>query len=132
MEVAGPLGPLRGLEGVPGLPGAPQDEAGLTRKFVKITLGQWPASCESPLGLPAAREKHILGQLAAPDQTWDMQVSAGWLHTSCHGAGRCQPWWEHYRGRREDGKKHRGHDWSAWREDMVWPLHAINLFPDLR
>ena len=26
--------PLRGLEGVPGLPGAPQDEAGLTRKFL--------------------------------------------------------------------------------------------------
>ena len=28
--------PLRGSEGVPGLPGEPQDEAGLTGKFVKV------------------------------------------------------------------------------------------------
>ena len=93
-----------------------------------------PVACQLwvPPGAPGLGEKHIVGQLAAPDQTWEMQVSAGWLHMSCHSAGRCQPWWEHCRGRREDGKKRLGHDCSAWREDVVWPLHAINLFPDLR
>ena len=35
-----PKYPLRGLEGVPVLPGAPQDDAGLTRKFVKMNPPQ--------------------------------------------------------------------------------------------
>ena len=49
--------PLRGLEGVPRLPGAPQDEAGLTRKFVQrmsaLRLAGKPRG-SSGVGLPAA------------------------------------------------------------------------------
>ena len=43
MLPSSPARDLRGLEGVPGLPGAPQDEAGLTRKFVLYHCVTWEA-----------------------------------------------------------------------------------------
>lgn len=50
---------------------------------LKITLGQRPASCESPPsqnghgGPPGHGEKHLGGQLAAPSQTWEVRCLPG-------------------------------------------------------
>lgn len=54
----------------------------ITEPALKITLGQWPASCESPLGLPAAGKNTSLASWLLPTRPGRCRCLQG--GSTCH------------------------------------------------
>lgn len=83
-----PREPQRRFMQIKGAPGRTKlSQQLITEPALKITLGQWLASCESP-GAPVVENTSLASWLLRPD-LGDAGVCRV-AHMSRHGAGRCQ------------------------------------------